>query len=94
MHPNKWMPLYSQVTFSHIRYSDALKRGNEQRAIMDKIMALDNIESSGVIKHGSFLDVVETNVYKSKQLIQILDFLNMTHFRKIILEYFLVIFCF
>jgi kynurenine 3-monooxygenase len=43
LYPNKWMPLYSQVTFSHIRYSDALNKGNEQRAIMDKIMSMDNI---------------------------------------------------
>jgi kynurenine 3-monooxygenase len=43
LYPNKWMPLYEQVTFSHIRYSDALKRGNFQRAIMDEIMAIPGI---------------------------------------------------
>lgn len=42
-HPDKWMPLYSQVTFSHIRYSEALKKGKEQDAIMDRIMERDNI---------------------------------------------------
>ncbi len=38
-HPDKWMPLYSQVTFSHIRYSEAWKKGQEQDAIMKKVMA-------------------------------------------------------
>jgi kynurenine 3-monooxygenase len=42
-YPDKWMPLYSQVTFSHIRYSEALKTGKEQWAIMDRIMQKPNI---------------------------------------------------
>ena len=42
-HPTKWMPLYSQVTFSHIRYSDALKTGKKQEKIMDGVMSLPNI---------------------------------------------------
>lgn len=38
-HPDKWIPLYSMVTYSpHIRYSTALKEGAKQQAIMDKIM--------------------------------------------------------
>lgn len=41
--PDKWLPLYSQVTFSHIRYSEALANGERQRKIMDQIMALSNI---------------------------------------------------
>ncbi|MCB0402313.1 MAG: FAD-dependent monooxygenase [Flavobacteriales bacterium] len=45
-YPDKWMPLYSQVTFSHIRYSEAFKKGQEQDAIMKKVMAqFDDIES-------------------------------------------------
>jgi len=43
-HPEKWMPLYSQVTFSHIRYSEALKKGVEHDRIMEKIMKMPNIE--------------------------------------------------
>lgn len=43
LYPEKWLPLYSQVTFSHIRYSDAIKNGNKQRAIMDQVMAMENI---------------------------------------------------
>ncbi len=45
LYPEKWMPLYSQVTFSHIRYSEALKNGKRQSKIMKEIMAMDNIES-------------------------------------------------
>tara|TARA_R110002096_G_scaffold109056_7_gene238637 strand:+ start:342 stop:1682 length:1341 start_codon:yes stop_codon:yes gene_type:complete len=43
-HPNKWIPLYSQVTFSHIPYSEALAAGKRQEKIMDCIMAKENIE--------------------------------------------------
>lgn len=46
LHPNKWMPLYSMVTFSHIRYSDALKTGQAQDKIMEKVMAMPAIESN------------------------------------------------
>lgn len=42
-YPDKWMPLYSQVTFSHIPYSEALKAGDRQKRIMDEIMAMENI---------------------------------------------------
>lgn len=36
-HPDKWMPLYSQVTFSpQIRYSDALINGQKQEVIIDR----------------------------------------------------------
>lgn len=43
LYPDKWMPLYSQVTFSHIRYSEALAAGERQRKIMDEVMEMDNI---------------------------------------------------
>lgn len=46
LYPNKWMPLYSQVTFSHIRYSEALAAGEEQRKIMDEVMQMDNIHEN------------------------------------------------
>jgi kynurenine 3-monooxygenase len=44
-HPDKWMPLYSQVTFSTIRYSVAYKQGQIQNEIMDRIMDLPDIEN-------------------------------------------------
>jgi kynurenine 3-monooxygenase len=43
-HPEKWIPLYSQVTFSDIPYHVALANGDRQQAIMSKIMSLENIE--------------------------------------------------
>lgn len=43
-YPEKWMPLYSQVTFSHIPYSEALANGKRQEKIMDCIMAKENIQ--------------------------------------------------
>jgi len=43
-YPEKWMPLYSQVTFSHIPYSVALAQGKKQEKIMDQIMADPEIE--------------------------------------------------
>ena len=44
-HPEKWIPLYSMVTYSpHIRYSEALRNGNKQQAIMDQVMNIPNIE--------------------------------------------------
>lgn len=43
LHPDKWMPLYSQVTFSHTRYSDALKNDKAQQAIMDEVMSSSTI---------------------------------------------------
>lgn len=43
-HPQKWMPLYSRVTFSTDPYADALKQGDFQKAIMDEIMKMDSIE--------------------------------------------------
>lgn len=43
-HPDKWMPLYSQVTFSQIRYSEAWNVGMKQESIMKEIVSLPNIE--------------------------------------------------
>lgn len=44
-YPDKWLPLYSQVTFSHIPYAEALSNGMKQDAIMLRIMARPDIES-------------------------------------------------
>lgn len=45
MYPDRWMPLYSQVTFSEIRYSDAWKNGMRQEMIMKDVMETPDIES-------------------------------------------------
>jgi kynurenine 3-monooxygenase len=45
-YPDKWIPLYSQVTFSpQIRYSEALVNGQKQEAIMQQVMAIPDIEN-------------------------------------------------
>lgn len=45
-YPEKWIPLYSMVTYSpHIRYSVALEEGRRQEAIMEKIMAMPDIDN-------------------------------------------------
>ncbi len=44
-YPDKWLPLYSQVTFSHIPYADALRNGKNQEEIMKHIMSLPDIEN-------------------------------------------------
>lgn len=44
-HPEKWIPAYSQVTFSpQIRYSEALERGKKQEAIMKEVMEMPGID--------------------------------------------------
>jgi kynurenine 3-monooxygenase len=43
-YPEKWIPLYSQVTFSHTPYHEALANGDRQQKIMDQIMADPGIE--------------------------------------------------
>jgi kynurenine 3-monooxygenase len=46
LYPKLWVPLYSMVTFSpDIPYSHALAIGDIQKAIMDEIMALPNIDN-------------------------------------------------
>lgn len=37
-HPDKWLPLYSQVTFSHTPYDEALRNGELQDSIMKRVM--------------------------------------------------------
>lgn len=46
LYPTKWLPLYSQVTFSNIRYSVAYKQGQMQNEIMDQIMKMTDIEKN------------------------------------------------
>jgi kynurenine 3-monooxygenase len=42
-HPDKWMPLYSRVTFSLQPYSEALAIGDFQNKIMEEVMQMPNI---------------------------------------------------
>jgi kynurenine 3-monooxygenase len=43
-HPDKWVPLYSQVKFTDTPYIDAWNEGLRQDAIMEPILELPNIE--------------------------------------------------
>ena len=45
-YPDKWIPLYSMVTFSDMRYSEALEKGAKQQSIMDKILDEQELEST------------------------------------------------
>lgn len=44
-YPEKWLPLYDRVTFSHDPYVDALKIGDLQNALMQEVLGLPNIEN-------------------------------------------------
>ncbi|MEQ8561186.1 MAG: NAD(P)/FAD-dependent oxidoreductase [Cytophagales bacterium] len=44
LYPNKWMPLYSMVTFSHKPYAEALAKGRFQDRLMQEVLGIDGIE--------------------------------------------------
>ena len=43
-HPDKWMPLYSQVKFTNIQYADALAAAKKQDQIMEAVLDMPNID--------------------------------------------------
>ena len=45
-HPDKWTPLYEMVTFSEMRYSEALARGKEQDKIMEEVLSWEGIKDN------------------------------------------------
>ena len=44
LYPDKWVPLYSMVSFTNISYSDAWEIGMKQERLMKKIMSIANIQ--------------------------------------------------
>jgi kynurenine 3-monooxygenase len=53
-YPEKWIPLYSRVTFSTKPYSEALAIGDFQEKIMQQILKIDDIENcwnSGIVEN-------------------------------------------
>ncbi len=44
-HPDKWIPVYSRVTFSERPYAEALAIGDTQEEIMNEVMQIPDIES-------------------------------------------------
>ena len=55
-HPHQWLPLYSQVTFSHIPYHEALLRGKQQQRAMETVMR--SPEQWNHFKDDSWMDAV------------------------------------
>ena len=45
LYPEKWIPLYSMVSFTNIPYSDAWRTGLKQEEIMQKIMQIPDIKN-------------------------------------------------
>ena len=43
-HPDKWVPLYSMVSFSNTSYEEAWNIGMKQETLMKDIMSLPDIE--------------------------------------------------
>ena len=47
LYPDKWIPLYSMVTFhDNMRYSEAHRIGQQQKKIMDEVMRTPDLEST------------------------------------------------
>lgn len=47
LYPEKWIPLYSMVTFhDNLRYSEAYRTGQRQKKIMDEVMLAPNLEAN------------------------------------------------
>lgn len=44
LYPDKWVPLYSMVSFTNISYAEAWKIGMKQESMMEEIMKIPNIE--------------------------------------------------
>jgi kynurenine 3-monooxygenase len=66
LYPEKWIPLYSMVTFHEdTRYSESLAIGRQQKKIMDDVMETENIE--GLWTALNFEEIVNRlePVYKS-----------------------------
>jgi kynurenine 3-monooxygenase len=58
--PDKWTPQYSMVTFSLLPYAEAMRIGQRQDRVMDRIMALPDIETQWPeLDYASFLEEAE-----------------------------------
>ena len=45
-YPEEFMPMYSMVSFSHVPYSTALLAGKDQEVLLNRIAAIEGIESN------------------------------------------------
>jgi len=58
--PDKWVPLYSMVTFSHLRYSEALSIGQKQDRIMEGVM--DEFGSASALSEADYQKIAHSLV--------------------------------
>lgn len=64
LYPNKYLPLYSQVSFSNIRYSEAYRQGMEQDAFIKGIMKEHDVQA--LFDSGKIDDLIH-EVFASKE---------------------------
>lgn len=56
-YPDKWLPLYSMVTFSHTPYREALAKGRQQDQIMRTVMQNQEVRANWQhLDFGKFID--------------------------------------
>ncbi|MEX2512211.1 MAG: NAD(P)/FAD-dependent oxidoreductase [Cyclobacteriaceae bacterium] len=61
-YPNEWVPLYSMVTFSDMRYSEAYAQGKLQDKVMDEVMGKTlTTQNWDNLDYGEILDRVEVS---------------------------------
>lgn len=46
LYPEKWIPMYSQTTFTHIPYHQVIANGKAQDVVMEEIMKMPNIHEN------------------------------------------------
>lgn len=66
LYPNHYLPLYSQVTFSHIRYSEAWTKGMAQDKYIKELMKEHDVE--GLMNTGK-IDKLIHSVFKEKSVV-------------------------
>jgi len=62
-YPERYLPLYSMVTFSHLRYSEALRIGRAQDRLFEQLLALENVEQKW--DNGELDAIIETWMRKN-----------------------------
>ncbi len=58
LYPEKYLSLYSMVSFSNIPYAEAHKKGQEQDALMEKIMAENDVKA--MMDNGGVDDLIHS----------------------------------
>ncbi|HET8885145.1 MAG TPA: NAD(P)/FAD-dependent oxidoreductase [Salinimicrobium sp.] len=66
-YPDKWIPVYSRVTFSNRSYSEALLIGDQQSALMDELMKIEDIKNNW---ESEFLERKFLELYENSPLNQ------------------------